>query len=82
MPNSKEQIVAEYDTNIQNIRASYPERQEISHEKYHNQLNAESERYENELTATFPPEPPRDLLAEIDEIKARLDKITRVNGVA
>ncbi len=28
------------------------------------------------------PPPPRDLLAEIDELKARLDKITKVNGVA
>ena len=28
------------------------------------------------------PEPPRDLLAEIDELKARLDKITKINGVA
>ena len=26
--------------------------------------------------------PPRDLLAEIDELKARLDKITKVKGVA
>ncbi len=28
------------------------------------------------------PEPPRDLLAEIDELKARLGKITKVNGVS
>ena len=28
------------------------------------------------------PEPPRDLLAEIDELKASLDKITELNGVA
>ena len=28
------------------------------------------------------PLPPRNLLAEIDELKARLDKITKVNGVA
>ena len=27
-----------------------------------------------------PPEPVRGLLAEIDELKARLDKITKVNG--
>ena len=36
--------------------------------------------------ASLPPtnlvEPPRDLLAEIDELKARLDKITKINGVA
>ena len=28
------------------------------------------------------PPPSRDLLVEIDELKARLDKITKVNGVA
>ena len=28
------------------------------------------------------PESPKDLATEIDELKARLDKITKVNGVA
>ena len=74
---TKEQLNSKHNTNVQNIRASHLTKQEISHEEYHIQLNAESERYENELTATFPLEPPRDLLAEIDELKARLDKIGR-----
>ncbi len=68
---TKEQMDTEYNTNIQNIRANY-EGQGINHEEYHNQLNAESKRYKNELAIYFPTEPPRDLAAEIDDLKAKL----------
>ncbi len=60
---TREQIDTAHNANIQNIRAAYHERQEISHEEYHNQLNVENAGYETD---------------EIDELKARLDKITKV----
>ena len=60
---SREQIDTGSNANIQEIRVKHLERQEISHEEYHIQLNAESGRWKDELTA-------------------RLDKITKVNGVA
>ena len=72
---TREQKDSEHKTNTQNIRASYHERHEISHEKYHSQLNTENERYKAELAIYFSPEPPRDLEKEIDELKARIDNI-------
>ncbi|GAI56202.1 unnamed protein product, partial [marine sediment metagenome] len=55
---TKEQINSEHNTNVLAIRASYHERQEISHEDYHRQLNTENERYEAELIANGFMEPP------------------------
>lgn len=58
---TRELIDNEHNINTQNIRASYHEKKEISHEEYHSQLNAENERYEAELIAEGygkPLEPP------------------------
>ena len=49
-----------------------------------NFVEATEVEYDNYI-ASLPvvePEPLRDLAAEIDELKARMDKITKVNGVA
>jgi len=81
---SRELIDAEHNTNIQNIRASYHERQEISHEQYHIQLNVEGERYKAELIAEgylSPPSPPRDLATEIDTIKTDIEAIKTKVGM-
>ena len=46
---------------------------------------AKKEEYDtfiDSLPSTELTEPTRDLSAEIDELKTRLDKITKVNGVA
>ena len=72
---TRKEIEEEHTANAQNIRASYHDRHKISHEEYHNQLNAENEKYEVKLATNFPPEPVRDLEAEIDDLRARLDKI-------
>lgn len=74
VPKTREQIESEHKIIVQNIRASYHEKQEISHEEYHSQLNAENDRYETEIATHFPPKPVRDPLAEIDKLTARLDK--------
>lgn len=75
---TREQIDTEHNTNTQDIRASYHDRQEISHEDYHIQLNTENERYEAELIAEgylSPPSLPRDFGVEIDAIKVDIKDI-------
>ncbi len=67
-----EEIDNEHNANISAIRASHHEKHEISHEEYHEQLNAEDERHVAELALHFPSEPPRDLATEIDGLKAKL----------
>ncbi|GAJ15575.1 unnamed protein product [marine sediment metagenome] len=75
---TREEIEIQHDTNSHNIRASYHDKQEISHEEYHSQLNAENERYEVELIAEGFLEPPpgsteaRNLRVEIDAIKTKI----------
>ena len=68
---TKDELRARSSIIIQKIRASYLDRQEITHEEYHRQLNAEGMKLldESELVTNFPPEPPRDLAAEIDKLK-------------
>jgi len=84
---TKEQIEAEHNANIQNIRASHLDRHEISHEEYHNQLNAANERYQAELIAEGFLEPPpgsteaRDLRADIDVIKTDIETIKTKVGM-
>ncbi|GAH39430.1 unnamed protein product, partial [marine sediment metagenome] len=79
---TREQIDSEHNTNVQNIRASYHDRQEISHEEYHRQLNTENERYKAELAFYFPPEPPLSthisVIDAIDTSKARPVRVKRV----
>lgn len=75
---TRKQIENKHNNNSSNIRASYHERQEISHEEYHRQLNAENERRQAELIAKgylTPPLPLRDLATEIDKIKAEIKQM-------
>jgi len=72
---TREQIDDEHNIKVQNIRASYHERHEISHEAYHGQLNAERERYLNELIANGYWFPPMDLAAEINDLKVRVEAL-------
>lgn len=83
---TREQIDSEHKAKQLEIRTSYHEKHEITHEEYHSQLNAENERYKGVLIAEGYPPAPASLpwqaeWAKADTVDKKLSVLARKQGL-